>query len=267
MKNPTRMSAMKLAIGPTAHLEKTNQWDKAVEYCQKEETRVKGPWQFGEQKGQGHRRDLEDLTTMVVKGKTMKDIAMTDPVGFARYSKGLQVLQQTIHKPKALERRCALLWGRTGTGKTRMVFDTWKADDIYTVFNITTPWFDGYQQEETVLFDECGPGMMDINMLKRLTDRYPMTVPIKGASTPWNARTIVLTSNTPIEEWYPLSKKDDMDALKRRLAIFEFPQDKWLAEAWCKGGAIKRSREVLDVETDDGEITVLGGEPAATWVD
>lgn len=51
MKNPTRLKAMKEALGPTAHLEKTNQWDKAVQYCKKEETRVKGPWEFGEQKG------------------------------------------------------------------------------------------------------------------------------------------------------------------------------------------------------------------------
>lgn len=204
---------------------------------------------------------------MVVKGRTMREIATCDPAGFAKFAKGLQVLQQVLHKPQPTERRCALFWGRTGTGKTRMVFDSWAPEDIYTVFNITTPWFDGYQQETIGLLDECGPGMMDINILKRLTDRYPMAVPIKGSSAQWNANTIILTSNLPIEEWYPLAKKDDLDALKRRLAIFEFPGDKWLAEAWCKGRALKRSREVIEIVDEDGPIEIVDASIQPTWID
>lgn len=264
MKNPTRLTAMKKTLGDRAHLEKAVAWEKAVEYCQKEETRVKGPWIFGEAKGAGHRSDLDSMTKMVVEGRTMREVALADPVGFARYSKGLQVLQQTIHRPQAVLRRCALFWGKTGTGKTKTVFDNWNDTDIYTVFNITVPWFDGYCDEQVALLDECGAGMMDINILKRITDRYPTIVPIKGGSARWHASTVILTSNTPLEHWYGHATHDDMEALRRRIECFEFPRQKEQAEAWCRGRMSKRERET----EDDEIITVLGDmEPAVTWVD
>lgn len=62
-----------------------------------------------------------------------------------------------------------------------------------------------------------------------------------------------MTSNSPIEEWYPLAKKDDVDALKRRIRRFEFPQDKWLAEAWVRGS-------LLQVQP-----TLVDGTDAPTW--
>lgn len=144
-----------------------------------------------------------------------------------------------------------------------MAFDEWQAEDIYSVFDIRTPWFDGYQGEERVIIDECGQGMMDINFLKRLLDRYPVMVPIKGGSTAWRAKSIILTSNLPIEEWYPCARKEDIDALKRRLQIFEFPSETWIAKSWCRGGTIKRGREAIEIENDDEVITLHEAE--TTW--
>ena len=77
--------------------------------------------------------------------------------------------------------------------------------------------------------------MMNVNILKRILDRYPMDVPVKGGHVRWNPETIVMTSNDPLEEWYPGLSRENLLALKRRMTIFEFPKDKWLAECWIKG--------------------------------
>lgn len=146
-------------------------------------------------------------------------------------------------------RKCALFWGDTGTGKTYSVFEAYP--DAYTTFCIKNPWFDGYNDQRCALLDECGPGMMSHNFLKRLTDVYPMTVPVKGGSTAWNPEVVVLTSNVCIDIWFPGITEEDLKALKRRLCIFSFPEEKDEALHWIKSTSIcKRERsEVIDVES------------------
>lgn len=116
-----------------------------------------------------------------------------------------------------------------------MVHDHVESDDLYNTFCLKTPWFDGYSGHKVALLDECGAGMMNVNILKRILDRYPMDVPVKGGHVRWNPETIVMTSNDPLEEWYPGLSRENLLALKRRMTIFEFPKDKWLAECWIKG--------------------------------
>lgn len=253
----TRMAGLKKIL-PDAHLEISKAWDKAVEYCKKEDTRAPGttPLEVGSLK-QGQRSDLVQLTNCVRDGVCMRVIAEEFPDTWVRNYKGLGALQTLLHPAKACDRRVALFWGPTETGKTRMVFD--ELQDVYTVFDIEKNWFDGYTREKNVLLDECGPGMFNHNFLKRLLDRYPMTVPIKGGSTAWCAETIIMTSNVPLSEWYLGLRPADYQALRRRMRIFEFPQDKELARAWIRGtlvpndqGAPKRKQVIHDVEDEEG---------------
>lgn len=47
LKQPRCMNGVKAIIGGNPHLEICKNHDKAVEYAQKEETRVAGPWSEG----------------------------------------------------------------------------------------------------------------------------------------------------------------------------------------------------------------------------
>lgn len=76
--------------------------------------------------------------------------------------------------------------------------------------------------------------MMNHNFLKRLLDRYPITVPVKGGAESWSADCIVLTSNVDLETWYPGLPLSDFNALKRRIEIFQFPGDKKKAIEWLR---------------------------------
>lgn len=260
---PMRMAAVKKLL-PGAHLEVARAWEKATEYCVKQETRAPGtePFHWGEDKGQGARSDLKAAVEMIREGKTLREVAEEHGEVFARAHKGLQQLQAVLHPPVAGERKVGLFWGPTETGKTRSVFD--HLPDVYTVFDTHTPWFDGYQGEPNVLLDECGPGMMNHNLLKRLLDRYPMTVPIKGGSVAWQAKTIILTSNVELSAWYPGLTLADYKALERRMRIFEFPRDKALAVAWLKGELVapaKRERPPSIVSVSSRGSTVDSLEP------
>lgn len=234
---PARLQGVKKMMKePTIHLEVARAWAEAKKYSNKPETRVAGPWEYGEDMGQGARSDIHALCGMVRAGKRDREIAEEHPALYMRLHKGVGALRS------ALARHCmrpnlrvALFWGATGTGKTWTATQSWGEEEIYSVFDVVTPWFDGYQGQRIVIFDEMGPGCMDVNKLKRFLDKYSVMVPMKGSSAILEAETIVLTSNSPIHCWYPHAREEDLTALQRRMKVFKFPDDKLAAERWCRG--------------------------------
>lgn len=238
VSQPVRLGPLKQWI-PQAHWEGARDWAKLVAYCQKTETRVEGPFQMGTNESQqGHRSDLAAAASMIQSGSRMNEVADLHPTVVVKFHKGLQYLRSLQQQDKFQPKKVGLFWGLTGTGKTYTVFN--EKEDVYRVADIKTPWFDGYAGHETALLDECGMGMMNFNKLKEILDQYKMDVPVKGAMVAWTPKTIILTSNTPMEEWwYPQPSKADMDALRRRVRSFYFPDEKQLALAWLRGALIE----------------------------
>lgn len=62
-------------------------------------------------------------------------------------------------------------------------------------------WFDGYLGEEVALFDDFY-GQIDIKMMLRLCDRYPLRTQVKGGTAMWRPRKVYITSNHPPDEWW-----------------------------------------------------------------
>jgi len=218
-----RMAHVKKLLTPHAHVEICRAWDKAKEYCGKEDTRIEGPWEIGEDVAQGQRKDIERIASEIVSGKRLTDVAADDPAMYIKYHKGLAALQSAMHPPtmcKDIKVYC--LYGPTGCGKTRFIFDNYPLEEIYTVFCNKTPWFDGYTGQRVIVIDEMGPDMMCVNFLKRLLDIYPMMLPVKGGSVPRRATTIFLTSNYVPHQWYPKASHEDYAALARRMMMVAY---------------------------------------------
>lgn len=239
MKDVTTMATVKRVLEhPTIHLVATNNLEHGIKYCNKERTKVSGPWTHGSVPQQGARSDLATIATQVLAGKRPRELAAEDPVTYIRYHKGLQALAAAAQPARTHpNRRCALLIGPTGCGKTRMAYDLFPERDVFIVPDIKNPWFDGYEQEKVVILDECGPDMMHYNYLKRLTHRYPLWVPNKGSMLPWNAEIIILTAQQPLHTWWgDKLTQSDADALLRRIKVFHMPHDKAKAEEWILHG-------------------------------
>ena len=71
----------------TVHLEKRkgNQL-QAIAYCQKEETRLEGPWTAGQPSVQGKRNDIHDVMDAIKDGASLDIIADRFPAQAAKYS-------------------------------------------------------------------------------------------------------------------------------------------------------------------------------------
>lgn len=219
------MNAVKeLLGGDGVHIEaRRGTQEQAIAYSTKEDTRVDGPWTFGEPKQQGRRVDLEGFAADVKAGKRKRDL-YEDNVGIiARYPKFYDQLTM-MHRPvRTTELSVTLLYGDTGLGKTRTVMDRYGADDDFFIapLNNGTMWYDTYDGHTKVLLDDFAGKMshLPLTSLLRLLDRYPVLVPTKGGHTWWLPNEVYVTTNILPKDWYSWEGRGEhYKALARRFS-------------------------------------------------
>ena len=109
------------------------------------------------------------------------------------------------------------LWGEAGTGKTRTA---WEQNPNLYVKSINK-WWDGYNDQETVLLDDWDPRHeMLTQYLKTWADRYPFRAETKGSSMMIRPKKIIVTSNYSIDQCF--SNPEDAEAIKRRFHSVHF---------------------------------------------
>lgn len=224
-KNQKRLPEVKKILA-RAHLEpRRGNHEQAVQY-------IKGPHnnkpknaQFeerGDHPAQGKRNDLLELHAEVRKGRSRDD--MLDDTSLvevrAKYPRYERELREDVAKRIARQMQddgiipiVTVLWGPTGTGKTRYVFDRHPTKDVSKHVSRKPMWWDGYDGQSIILLDEYD-GQLDFRELLQLLDRYTFHMPIKGGFTWRRCTHIYITANTPPEMWYPA---DDISPLMRRI--------------------------------------------------
>ena len=214
MHKQTALNAIK-SILPRAHLEpRKGTVQQAVEYCTKSDTHVLGPWTHGELgKGTGYSSELAAAAALVTEGVRPSAIAEMYPTTWIRYGRGLMDLALRISKPRTSPPEIYVIWGSTGSGKSRWAFDKYPIHDIFVVPGQGT-WMDCYEQQPVVIFDEFYGGIPWSELLK-LTDRYPHHSQVKGSHVNFAPKTIIFTSNTHPRDWYPNIK--NKGAFARRI--------------------------------------------------
>ena len=85
----TRLSELK-TLSPRAHWEGTNgSVEDNEKYCSKAESRIAGPWTFGQRPEQGKRKDVEIVYDMVKQGATDRELLAATNGSCARISKAI----------------------------------------------------------------------------------------------------------------------------------------------------------------------------------
>ena len=136
----------------TAHWEiRKGTHDQAKRYCQKEETRKDGPWEFGRDLEPGRRVDLENVAEMVAAGTPVRRFAQESPVVYTKYYKGLHALSLAVSRPRKHKTKVTVIYGETGVGKSRWALETYP-DAYWKPPN--NKWWDNYAQEDVVVIDE-----------------------------------------------------------------------------------------------------------------
>lgn len=202
--------------GDRTHAERTTS-AAARDYVWKEDTRVEGT-QF--EKGQAPiRRNNQVDWEQVWNAATQGDLDSIPAQVRLLHYRNIRSIQADFSQPVGMERSCVLFYGRTGTGKSMRAWEE-AGLDAYPKDPRTKFW-DGYRGQEHVVIDEFR-GVIDIANLLRWLDRYPYNVEIKGSSVPSKVRKFWITSNIPIEAWYPQLDCVTLEALRRRIEVVHF---------------------------------------------
>jgi hypothetical protein len=169
--------------------------------------------------GKGGRRDLQVYFDKVRAGETDLQLAQHDFGMFARTLKATDRIRLATKPPRVPKRDVWLFYGIPGSGKTRRAYDLYP--DIYEKPVGDDLWFDGYQGEKQVLFDEFS-GQCSLNNCLKLLDPEPIyirKVAIKGGFVWFNPEVIIITTNNHPKDWYDYSKRmDNQIALRRRFS-------------------------------------------------
>lgn len=201
--NSVRMP--KKLFGARAHWEKQRgTFDEAAAYCDyeayarlhgenKDGDVLAGPWEFGERLHQGVSSDMSVALDMVLSGRPLREVAAAVPRQWVFHHRGFESLRSQI-LPVAPEWRTITVtwyWGATGVGKTRRCHA--EAPGLYCVRG-HGEWWDGYECQDAILFDEFYGAIRIAHMLRWL-DGYRVALPVKGGFTEARWTRVFITSN------------------------------------------------------------------------
>lgn len=205
---------------------------QARTYCQKEDTRISGPYERGHFTGggRGSRTDLATMASYIQDGSNnLEAIARKYPLVFLKYPRGTMLLRQHAigyrDKPPSL----FLLYGTTGVGKSGICFHRYSIRDGELFRKQPgSLWFDGYDGQVVLLLDDFAgaASQFPLSYLLQLLDRYHVSIEVKGSYTTLKATTIIITTNIHPFLWYNWDKRlPQYAALARRIGRVYYSTD------------------------------------------
>lgn len=199
----------------------------ARDYCMKPQSRLAGPWTWGEFIAPGQRINISSALSNIEKGATDYELITENP-SWAFCHTTLDYLRNAVlNKRKApLKRdvRCVVLWGPSGTGKTHRARN-FRPDDHYVVYTAEDHPWDGYTGQSVLVFEEFDPTRWPITLMNRLLDSWELELPSRYHNKHAFWDTVIITSNISPMSWY-LDVPDLLRAaLFRRISAIELIKD------------------------------------------
>lgn len=200
---------------PTAHIEKARASAEVnIQYVSKTgkwkndpkaDTSIKGSFEeWGERpKQKGKNSDLEQLYGLIEAGYTNSEIIKENNDYIAIIEK-LDRVRTTflVDKFTGVMRDVNVVYisGETGTGKTRSIYESYPAQDVYRINDYKHP-FDSYEGQSIMVFDEFRSQLRISDVLNYL-DIYPIVLPARYANKYACYTTLYLISNWTLEQQY-----------------------------------------------------------------
>lgn len=192
---------------------------QARDYCKKDETRVDGPWEYGEwEQEKGKRTDLTDIKDLLDNGKTESEIADSHFETWVKFHKGIREYKRMKEATRCEPTNFEVHIGEPGAGKTTGVM----RDNPGAYWKTAGKWWDRYQGQDTVVLDEF-VGWIPYHELMRLGDCTPLDLEVKGSTVQFLAKKVILISNKFPWDWYNYNEhKLDRMSLFRRIKTVYF---------------------------------------------
>lgn len=170
----------------------------------------------------GKRTDLLLVKQLLDEGATESEICRNeDCLGtVARYPKLIGMYRMATQQHRNFKTQVLVLFGPPKKGKSAF-WNICYPDAYIKPHGI---WWDGYDNQETVVIDDFY-GWLPYSFMLQLLDRYPLLVEVKGGMRTFNSKRIIITSNKAPSLWYGLDCS--YPPLERRLdVVYRFEEDR-----------------------------------------
>lgn len=221
-----RFRTLKPSLMKGCHIELARNKQAARLYSMKSSTKLEGPWHnicesdFQEltKKVQGSGKSISEIYQEICQGKITKveDVAAQNVGVFLRHERSLNSLISSRTKERHHKTVVIYLYGATGVGKSRLSrsVSLKLSDGAEAYYKSDGKWWDMYQNEKCVIWDDFRGKSYLFSETLKLLDRYPYKVETKGSMMKFNSEFVFITSNVSPYSVYSVISKD---AFIRRL--------------------------------------------------
>lgn len=211
------------------HLEPSRDHAKSIAYCQKDDTRVMGPFEYGEPPATKQlAQDRWEEVKKAVLDQKQDILSLFDkfPDIVLRYARGIATVRGAFGAPPRPFPRCLVLYGASGTGKSSFHYELKKLypNSVY-IRNIPSGSADRtfwlrYNGEPVVVFEEFD-GYIPFPLLLNILSPSDCSVQVKGSEAFLVPHLLILCSNRAPHEWYleECKYRESRIAFERRLTL------------------------------------------------
>lgn len=173
----------------------------------------------GELPAQGKRTDL-DIAIDLALTAGLNAVAEQHPKSWVLHSKGLKELVNTKREGllgrRGHKRVCLWLWGTSGAGKTKWIYDNFDSKQIWTDSG-SKDFYDGYDGQMCAIFDDLDTQTKNFKDLLRLSDPWHNpTLNAKGTRCVFTADYVIVTTTLSIDRFMSDRPHEDGLQLHRR---------------------------------------------------
>lgn len=220
LKDKKRLTWLKKHIHATAHWEKKRGTiAEAIDYVSKEDTRVPDgiQFEFGEKPKEGHEaataaaarrlREKDEIELQALD--ILQQLNEDHYIPWRQIAPDIQMKQGFLQAykmatkdmvgPERPDLKIITLIGPPGCGKSYAIAKTFPNAGRWLKGN-SGQWFCN-AKSEVMIFEEFS-GQIELQSMLKYLDPYPLALEVKGGTEPANYRLVIITSNTPIENWY-----------------------------------------------------------------
>lgn len=199
------------------------------DYCTKSESRAPDtdPVEFGTISLPGARNDLSFVRDAIISGVSPSDAISSDDSFTAstlRYYRSWKSVMADLapQRDASVDPQVIVIYGVPGSGKTRYAYDKYPG----AYMKSTGKWWDFYNGQEVVIYDDFDGWDCTFANFKTWTDRYPCFVESKGSTVKLAATVHIFTTNTYPSHWWTkkVTGAYGRDAIWRRItSVIHYP--------------------------------------------
>jgi len=197
------------------YIKKSGKWENDFKHG----TQIEGTFQEEGQRppdSRGRNHDMTMLYHMVTDGYSNSEILAYNQDYILHIDK-LDKLRTTLlvdkyRNQRRLDIEVIYIYGETGTGKTRSVYDTYGDENVYRVTDYLHP-FECYNCEKYLVFDEYRSSLNLSDMLEYL-DVYFTALPARYVNKYSCYTKVFIISNWPLEKQHIEQQKNDAESWK-----------------------------------------------------